>query len=82
MSKSARAVTTFGAQAHKYPLKLAADFQNSERDCIVEDQGIRKTTPKDKVKAAITNVYTNNNLLEAKRLQNRLGRKLAREEGA
>ncbi len=60
MSRTARTVAISGAQAHKYPLQLAAEVQRAERDCSAEDLGICKPTPKDKVKAAITNAYTNN----------------------
>ncbi len=61
MPRTARAVTISGAQAHKYQLQFAADVQRADWDCLAEDLSIHKPTPKDKVKAAITNMHTSNN---------------------
>jgi len=78
---SAQAVNSSGAQAQncQYPLQFAADVRRIEKELEADDQGIRKPTVKDKLKAAITNAYASNDIAGAKRVQDQLDRKLALE---
>lgn len=78
---SAQAVNSSSAQAQscQYPLQFAVDVRRIEQELEADDQGVRKPTVKDKLKAAITNAYESNDIAGAKRIQDQLDRKLALE---
>ena len=65
--------------ALKYPAQFALGIIRINKECLAEDLDVRKLTVKNKLKAAVINTYQSNNLVQAKRAQDQLDRKLALE---